>query len=244
MGVVEWDGGRVSTRDSITAGRALSGARLRDAYAGAVQAVTLGLARMSDNSVALGPVTLLRFGRPKVTRNAVDWTIEGGLLAGAPGGHVRVHSAGGRVEAAVTGFQPRLPRWIYSLTHLQVHELFTRVYLLRLRGREPVPGEPALPSDRFRSGTVDLAFCLTLAGLTGRRRPGRLLVIAAAYHVACWSLGGRTLGGLVTRQRVVAVDGSRLTPAQSLLRLAVLPASWFTGRPIHDEIAATEVIAG
>ena len=41
---------------------------------------------------------------------------------------------------------------------------------------------------------------------------------------------------------LVAVDGSRLTPTQSLLRLVVLPASWLTRRPVHDELAATEVI--
>jgi len=38
------------------------------------------------------------------------------------------------------------------------------------------------------------------------------------------------------------VDGSRLTPAQSLLRLSLLPASWIARRPIHDEMASTEVI--
>jgi uncharacterized RDD family membrane protein YckC len=89
---------------------------------------------------------------------------------------------------------------------------------------------------------VDAALCFTLAGLTGRRRLRRVVAIAIAYHVVCWSVSGRTLGGLVMRQRVVAVDGSRLTPTQSLLRLALLPASWILRRPVHDEIACTEVI--
>jgi RDD family len=191
----------------------------------------------------LGPFELLRFGTPKVSKYQVSWPIESGLAAGAPGGTFRVRSGGGRLLATLEGYRPRVPPLVYMATQLPVHHLLTRLYLLRVRGRLPAPGAAALPRDRFRAGTVDLAFCLTLAGLTGRRRPGRLLAIAAAYHVVCWSLGGRTLGGLVTRQRVVAVDGSRLTPAQSLLRLAVLPASWFTGRPIHDEVAATEVIA-
>jgi len=43
-------------------------------------------------------------------------------------------------------------------------------------------------------------------------------------------------------QRVVAVDGSRLTPAQSLVRFALLPVSWIARQPVHDEIACTEVI--
>jgi len=41
---------------------------------------------------------------------------------------------------------------------------------------------------------------------------------------------------------VVSVDGSRLTPTQSLLRLALLPASWLMHKPLDDELASTEVI--
>ena len=84
---------------------------------------------------------------------------------------------------------------------------------------------------------------MTLASITGRRRAGRTLAVAVGYHLVCWSVWGRTLGGLVTGQRVVAVDGSRLTPAQSMLRLALLPASWLTGRAVHDEVAGTAVVA-
>ena len=65
----------------------------------------------------------------------------------------------------------------------------------------------------------------------------------SAANVACWSTSGQPLGGLVTRQRVVSVDGSRLTPTQSLARLAALPLSWILRRPVHDEFAGTEVIA-
>jgi hypothetical protein len=46
------------------------------------------------------------------------------------------------------------------------------------------------------------------------------------------------------RQRVVAVDGSALTPTQSLLRFALLPMSWITRRPLHDEISQSTVISG
>ena len=243
MGVVSWDGGRVSARSAVQVSHAVTGAKLRDSYVEAIRTLTFGLARFRGTSIVIGPLTLLRFGPPKLTRNAVEWPIEGGLLARRGGGRWRLHATGGRVEATVEGYTPRLPRPLYSVTHLQVHQLFTRLYLLRLRGREPAPGAPAPSTDRFRAGTVDVAFCLMLAGFNGRRRLRRTLFVVAGYHVACWSISGRTLGGLVMRERVVAVDGSRLTPAQSVFRLTLAPLSWLTRRPVHDELAATEVIA-
>jgi len=230
MGVVSWDGGRVSIRASVQVPRAITGAKLRDSYIEAIKTQTLGLARFRDGSIMLGPLTLLRFGPPKVTRNAVDWPIEGGLLARRAGGNWRLQAATGRVEATVAGYTPRLPRPIYAATHMQVHQLFSRLYLLRLRGPDSLPGTPATPGDRFRAGTVDVAFCLTLAGFSGRRRLRRTLFVIAVYHIVCWSISGRTLGGLVMRH-------------QALLRLALTPVSWLSRRPVHDEIAATEVIA-
>jgi len=243
MGVVSWDGGRVSIRASVQVPRAITGAKLRDSYTEAIKTQTLGLARFRDGSIMLGPLTLLHFGPPKVTRNAVDWPIEGGLLARRAGGNWRLQAAAGRVEATVAGYTPRLPRPIYAATHMQVHQLFSRLYLLRLRGRDSLLGTPATPGDRFRAGTVDVAFCLTLAGFSGRRRLRRTLFVIAVYHIVCWSISGRTLGGLVMRQRVAAIDGTRLTPTQALLRLALTPVSWLSRRRVHDEIAATEVIA-
>ncbi len=244
MRVVTWDDGRVSTAASVAVAREQTGAGLRDSYIEAVARLTLGLVRLRGDSLRAGPVELLRFGRPKVTRNAVDWPIEGGLLARAPGGRWRIQASGGRVEATMTGYAPALPRLLYVPTHLQVHRLFTRLFLLRLYGRAPGPGTVASRADRTRSGVVDAALCLTLAGFGGRRRLRRALAIAIVYHVACWSLGGRTLGGLVTGQRVVAVDGSPVTLTQSLLRLALLPVSWLVRRPVHDEAACTEVVSG
>jgi uncharacterized RDD family membrane protein YckC len=70
-----------------------------------------------------------------------------------------------------------------------------------------------------------------------------MLGIAAGYHIACWSTSGQTLGGMVMNQRVVAVDGSRVSPLQAVVRLAVLPLSWVLRRPVHDEFAGTEVIS-
>jgi hypothetical protein len=232
----------LSTADSIEVRTLPTGTQLRDGYVEAVRALTFGLVRLRDNSVVFGPVEILRFGRPKITEHAVDWPIEGGILSARPGGTLRIRASKGRVEATVSGWTPRLPRPIYALTQLQVHLLFTRLYLLRLRGREPAPGTRATSSERFDAAAVDVALCLTLARLFGRPRLKRTLAIAAVYHVACWSITGRTFGGVVMRQRVVAVDGSRVSAAQALFRLVLLPVSWVTRRPVQDELAATEVI--
>ena len=239
---VKWTGDRVSTVDSVSVSAAPAGADLRDAYAEAVRRFTFGLVTMRGGTLVLGPVELLRFGPPNVTRNAVEWSIDGGLLSGRSGGTLRVEARDGRVVASLEGWMPRLPRPLYVPTHLQVHKLFMRLYLLRLRGREPAPRRRAARRDRINSAAIDVAFCLTLSRLTGRLRPRLVLAIAAIYHVGCWSTSGRTFGGLVMRQRVVAVDGSRLTPAQALFRLALLPASWIARRPVHDELASTDVI--
>jgi RDD family protein len=243
MRVVRWDDGRLATEDSVAVAAKPTGAELRDRYVETVRALTFGLVALRDNSLMLGRVELLRFGTPKVTKSAVEWPIEGGLLSRRPGGRWRLEAKGGRTRASLDGWVPSLPRLVYALTQLQVHMLFTRLYLLRLRGREPVPGVRATQNDRLNAAAVDAAFCLTLAGLTGRRRLGRTLAIAAIYHVACWSITGRTLGGLVMRQRVIAVDGSRLTPTQAAFRFAMLPLSWLARRPVHDEIAASDVIS-
>lgn len=240
---MRWVEGRVSVEDSVGMPHAAAGRLLRDSFLPGISAVTLGVVRAGGDQLRLGPLELLRFGPPRVGRTAVEWPIEGGLLAGTPGGTLRVHSSGGRLVSSVDGFRPRLPTAVYSITQLPLHHLLTRLNLLRLRGRDPAPGATATSSDRMRAAAVDLAFCATLAGLAGRRRRVRtLLGIVVVYHVACWSLSGRTLGGLVMRQRVVAVDGSRLSPGQALARLIALPLSWIRGRPDHDEIAGTEVI--
>lgn len=241
MRVVTWKDGSIDTADSIEVARPLTGANLRDSYREAPGELTLGLLRFRGNSVRVGPVEVLRFGEPRVGRNFVEWPIEGGLLARG-GGTWRIEAKQGRVTATAQGHRPALPRALYDLSHRHVHLLFTRLYLLRLRGKEPPPGREAPNEDRVRAAAVDVAFCLSVAGVTGLRRPRRTLMLMAAYHVACWSLFGRTLGGLVLRERVVALDGARPTPTQSLLRLVLLPVSWITRRPLHDEIAGTTVI--
>jgi hypothetical protein len=242
MYVVEWEHGRVSIRDSVAVAKAFSGAHLRDEFTSSMPVLTLGLVRFQANALKLGPIELLRFGEPVVTRNAVEWPIEGGLLAGGRGGRWRIQSSARRVEASVGGFAPRLPRAIYALTHEHVHLLYTRLFLGRLHGRDTLPGEQATSSDRAAAATVDAALCFTLARFVGRRTPKRLLTVAAVYHVVCWTVSGRTLGGAVMRQRVVAVDGSRLLAQQAALRFLLLPLSWIAWRPLHDRIAGSVVI--
>jgi len=243
MTVLRVTGGRVSVEDSVPITRHVTGEHLREAYLHDVSKLTLGLVRIRGTSVFVGPIEVLRFGLPKVTRNSVEWPIEGGIAAALPGGLWRIEARDGRVVACVEDYRPRLPMPLYALTQLPIHHLVIRLHLLRLRGREPQPGIPAGRDDRLRAAAVDLAFCATLAGFTGRRRRLHVLLgITAAYHVACWSSSGRTLGGMVMRQRVVAIDGSRPTIGQSVVRLFALPIAWALRRPVHDEAAATEVI--
>jgi RDD family len=243
MTVVHFKEGEVFTQDSVAIARAPTGRELRDGYLHDIRNLTLGLVHARGDAIFIGPVELLRFGPPTVTRSAVEWPIEGGITTRAAGGTFRIQAAGGRVTASVDGYHPRLPLPLYGVSQLPIHQLLIRLYLLRVRGREPGLGVEASSQDRIRAAAVDVAFCLTLAGLAGRRRRlPAVLGIAAAYHIVCWSTSGRTLGGLVMRQRVVAVDGSRLTVMQAAFRFLTLPLGWVTRRSSHDELAGTDVI--
>ncbi|HEY1419296.1 MAG TPA: RDD family protein [Candidatus Dormibacteraeota bacterium] len=241
---MRWLDGTVWVQDTVEMPRPTTGANLRDSFLPGIAAVMLGLVRAGDASLRLGPIDLLRFGTPIVSAAAAEWPIEGGWLAGTPGGSWRLEYSNGKLIGSVKGYRPRLPAPVYALTQLPAHHLLTRLYLLRLRGRDPAPGPVATSAGRMRAAAIDIAFCATLAGLAGRRRRIRtVLGIALAYHVTCWSVSGRTLGAMVMNQRVVAIDGSRLTPAQALLRFLALPVGWIRGRPDHDEIACTDVIS-
>ena len=238
---MKWTDGAVTVEDSVAAAEPVSGQLLRDRFLAEMPALSMGLIRTRGNSLRLGPFELLRFGRPSVTSSAVEWPIEGGLLVGSPGGRWRIAASDGQLVASVEGYRPMLPRQVYALTQLHVHHLLTRLFLLRVRSRVPEVGVPVESTERRQAAAVDLALCFTLARLFGRK-PRLLLGIAAGYHIVCWSTSGQTLGGMVMRQRVVAVDGSRVTPLQAAVRLAALPLSWILRRPVHDEFAGTEVI--
>ena len=245
MTVLRVTDGKVLVEDSVDGPREASGRQLRDRYEEDVPALTFGLLHVHRGSVWLGPFEMLRFGDAKVTPHAVEWPIEGGILARAPGGRFRIEAARGRLVASVEDYRPRLPLPLYRLTQLPIHHLFIRLYLLRIRGPEPSPSVAARSQDRWRAAMVDLALCTVLTGVISKRpRLALFLGVAAAYHVTCWSTSGRTLGGLVMRQRVVSLDGSRPTVGQSLVRLLALPVGWARGRPVHDAAAGTTVVKG
>ncbi len=228
----------------MAASNPVSGKELRDQFVSDVSTLTFGLVRMRGSSMVLGPLEILRFRRPKMTRTGVDWPVEGGLAARTAGGHWSISASGGRLVASLDGYAPRLPRFIYALTQLPIHHLVMRLHLLRARGRVPSPGVPAGPTRRLAAGAIDLGLCAAAALLAGRRRRVAAFAgLAIGYHVACWSSSGRTVGGLIAGQRVVSVDGSRMSIGQSLVRLLALPVAALRLRAIHDDIAGTEVIS-
>lgn len=199
---------------------------LESAFLPLTSAVTLGIVGARQDAFTLGPFELLRFGPPEATAEGVRWPIEGGLLAAGPGGHVGFTWRDGMLTGWLRGYRPSLPGLLYRLTQEQVHHLVTRLFLLQLRGRDPLPGPAATMRARALAAGIDLALCASL----NRLRLRRTIAFATVYHVACWSLLGRTLGGWAAGTRVLSVDGSRVRPGQALVRL------------LGDEFAGTVVV--
>jgi hypothetical protein len=165
-------------------------------------------------------------------------------LVGDRGGRLRIEAGKGRLTASVEGYRPRLPRPLYVLTQLPVHHTVMRLHLLRERGRQPAPGVPVPPARRAAGAAIDVGLFAVVAFAAGRRRRlAALAVIAAAYHIFCWSISGRTVGGMITGQRVVSADGSRVSLGQAVIRLLALPMAALRLRAVHDEVAGTEVVA-
>jgi hypothetical protein len=242
--VTKWIGGRVTLEDSVASSRPVTGAELHDGFFRDMAKLMLGLVRQRGSSIVLGPLEIIRFGPAKTTRSSVDFPIEGGLLVGARGGRLHIEAGNGRLTASVDEYRPRLPRPIYVVTQLPFHHLVMRLHLLRERGRLPAPGVPVAPTRRIAAAVIDLSlFSLVALAAGKRRRLGALAGIAAGYHVACWTLSGRTVGGMVLGQRVVSVDGSRVSAGQAVVRLLALPMAALRMRALHDEIAGTEVIS-
>ena len=215
---------------------------LRTAFMPSISTVTLGIIRLRNRALYLGPVAIHRFGPPIVATNSVSWPITGGLLTAAPGGSLTIESTATELMATVDGYRPMLPRSIYEQTQLRLHHALVRLQLLRLAKLNP-PGEPASLRSRATAAGIDLAVCAGLALVLARRQRLKAFAnIAAGYHIACWTTSGRTLGGLVAGQRVLALDGSRVSMVQAALRLAAMPLAWLSRRPVHDEIAATTVV--
>jgi hypothetical protein len=236
--------GAVLVEDGVGSPRPMSGEWLAANFLPALIRVTFGLVTLRERSLSVGPVELLRFGEAEVGRGEVSWPIDGGLLAAGPAGRLRAGWADGRLEARVEGYRPALPLPVYALTQLPLHHALVRLQLLRLRGRLPAAGVPAEVTRRAAAGFIDAAICATIALAVARKRRLRAFAaIAAGYHVAAWTASGKTAGGAVMRLRVVAVDGSRPSLPQAMLRCALLPLAALRLRAVHDDIAGTDVIA-
>ena len=119
-----------------------------------------------------------------------------------------------------------------------------RQVLLTMRGRRPAVGVPADPPSRLAAGAIDIGLCAGATLIVARKyRFAAFAGITAGYHIACWATSGRTVGGMLMKQRVIAVDGSRLTPAQAALRFVTTPVAAARLRAVHDDIAGTDVVA-
>src|ERR1700704_93283 len=101
----------------------ITGKMLRDSFPKDIEALTFGLIRVRDNTLRLGPLELIRFGRPRTTQSSVQWPIEGGLLARSGGGRLRIELLYGRLVESVDGYRPMLPRTVYALTQVPIHHL-------------------------------------------------------------------------------------------------------------------------
>jgi RDD family len=237
-----WDNGAVTVEDSVGSPASLSGDLLCTSFLPSITTVTLGLIRVRGRSLCLGPIPLHTFGPPRMTSTSVSWPIEGGLLTAEAGGRFTIESAGGELKATVEGYRPMLPRAVYEATQLRLHHALVRVQLLRLAGQPPPPNAASMPS-RLAAAAIDTALCAGVAVVFGRRRPVRAFArIAIGYHLGCWASNGQTVGGRVMHQRIVASDGSHISPLQAALRLAALPLSALRRYPAHDDIAATAVV--
>jgi hypothetical protein len=123
------------------------------------------------------------------------------------------------------------------------HEAITRQFLLLLRGRVPPPGVPAPPALRLAGAAADVLICVLATRAAARRR--RLLsfaLLTGVYHLVSWWGWQRTPAALLTRQRLLAIDGSRPTLIQCALRLLAAPLVIKGLRARHDEIAGTDVV--
>ena len=92
MTVVRFADGAVSVDISVAGAPSVSGSRLRDTYLEDIRGLTLGLVQARGDSLFMGPLELLRFGRARVTSDSVEWPIEGGILARSAGGRFRIES--------------------------------------------------------------------------------------------------------------------------------------------------------
>ena len=233
----------VHVSDRLRAPLRPSSARLRDVFFSTATELTLGAVRGERWRLRTGPLVWFEFDEPAPRDGGWSWPIRGGLLVRRAGGAFSVRWREGELVAAVTGYSPRVPLPLYLAAQLPFHHLVTRLFLLRLRGRVPAPGVPAGPAQRLLAAGVDVALCGAGALLLARRRRlAAFLGLATAYHLLAWTAAGRTVGGSRLGQRLVAVDGGRVTAVQAAIRLALMPVALARLRAVHDAAASTEVV--
>ncbi len=209
----------VDLEDRVGAPRPVPAERMRRGFLPLASSYTLWLTQAGQWRVRLGPLTLIEFGEPEADQHGVSWPIQGGRLAARAGGRLALRWQDGELKGRLEDYAPRLPGPLYRVTQLPFHHAVMRLTLLQLRGRDPLPGEPAGRRSRTLAAAVDLALCAALARTAGRRRGLALAGLYAGYHLAAWSVAGKTLGGALFGLRLLSVDGSRLTPPQALVRL-------------------------
>jgi uncharacterized RDD family membrane protein YckC len=192
-------------------------------------------------------------------------------------GEVAIGTRGGALAAA-TELEP--DPLVLSEEPAEVEALDLGSLPLRGGGEEDVAEreqlDPAFPGERILAALVDFGFIATLllglaylttniVGQPLRNLPGSSLAalgclgffIAAGYLIFFWGLSGQTLGGLLTRVRVVAPGG--LPPGMGraavrvlgcLLSLALVGVGflgWWTDRERRgwpDRLASTLVVRG
>jgi hypothetical protein len=210
-------------------------ARIREGFTREVSRLTFGVIRGRPDGFYVGPVPLIKLGPPEdLDGRGVRWPITGGLLVRRPGGTVGFSWGEGQLRGSVTGYAPSLPRRVYDITQRRVHSEITRLYLLKTRGRQPLPGPIAPPSRRLGAVAIDLGLCWLIA----RGRARRFVGVAAGYHLVAWAIARRTAGGALLDERLVSIDGSEVTIGQAIARLLLLPL----GPSRQDEVAGTAVI--
>src|SRR5439155_1022012 len=189
---MRWVDGTVTVEDSVASSTSLGGDLLRTTFLPSITTVTLGLIRMRDRSLCLGPVRLITFGPPKMSSTSVSWPIDGGLLVASAGGRFTIESAGGELRATLDGYNPMLPRSVYEATQLRLHHGLVRVQLLRLAGltSPPPPWSRKRPSSiSAMTEGVDLVIFGASGDLSRRKILPSLKHLAARNGMALRVIG-------------------------------------------------------
>src|SRR5437867_12712853 len=102
---MRWVDGTVTVEDSVASSTSLGGDLLRTTFLPSITTVTLGLIRLRDRSVCLGPIRLFTFCAPYMSSTSVSCPIAAGLLVASGGGRCTIESAAGELGARVVGYQ-------------------------------------------------------------------------------------------------------------------------------------------